>query len=308
MEKVIFDMPSDPEMFLAALSAVQAWRLEQDLQVTHILAQIDKIAAQNEDCFRAKSYPFGKYALICDNIGRHRKDTEARRYDISIHLSDSSFDIFRPAFGSGITFLDEYNPERDEWDLAFQFTLDRAWAVAASTEKHAAIAMGLLVGAEAKSLPDLSACVDYKEEKRIDVVLIPWGDTASYNAIVQYMFNNKPDMNFECQLRGTPSLWRIIHSDMVVGMRSEHTYIASALGKKVVELYPDDKYKRWLSKWDNPNYSMIYGKEFPASMIWRSMETLWEKPSIELDKTPRDLFSARGTMGGLSAGAVNREI
>lgn len=311
MEKVIFDMPSDPEMFLAALSAVQCWRVEQELQIEHTHDQIDKIQKQNEEAYRKGLYPFGKYALLCNQGNQYKKDAEKRQHDISIHLpSGGDFDIFRPAFGS-VTFVDDYKPERGDWDLAYQFTYEKAWAVAAPTEKHAAIAMGLLVGAETGSLPDLSAVervpVNLVSE-RIGVLLIPWGDTEGYKNIVHYLFGNKPDIRFEAGSAIDIRFWQVDNSDMVVGPRCAATYIASALGKKVVELYPDNKYKRWLSKWDNPNYSMIYGKTFPASQVWRAMETLWDRPMIDLTRAARTVFSQRSAMGGLSAGVVDKEL
>ena len=303
MEKVIFDMPSDPEMFLAALSAVQGWRTEQDLQIEHTLAQIDKVDKDNEQAYRNKAYPFGKYALLCNQSAKYRKDANDRRYDIYVHLPDRNYDIFRQAFGN-VTFVDEYNPKRGDWDLAFQFTEDKAWAVAATTEKHAAIAMGLLVGAEASSLPDLSAIQfdPSKVDRHIDVLFIDFGDM--WMVVQGYLAQNRPELVHDLYY----SIWDLFVADMVVGYRSAPTYIASALGKKVVELYPDNKYKRWLSKWDNPNYSMIYGKEFPASKIWRAMETLWERPQIELTKSSRTIYSPRSGMGGLSAGTVDRGL
>lgn len=298
MEKVIFDMPSDPEMFLAALSAVQSWRVEQELQIEHTLTQINKVEKDNETAYRQRVYPFGKYALLSNQVDKHRKDTDNRRHDISVHLPNASFDLFRPAFGK-VTFVDEYNPECGDWDLAYQFTEEKAWAIAEATEKHVAIAMGLLLGAESKSLPDLSG-ITFEEPKdyHVNVLFLDHGDTWLF--IDEYMRRNRPEVTYDWYFK----IDQLADADMVVGHRSAPTYIASALGKKVVELYPDDKYKRWLSKWDNPNYSMIYGKEFPASMIWRSMETLWERPTQAIDRTPRTILSPRNAMGGLSAGMV----
>ena len=110
--------------------------------------------------------------------------------------------------------------------------------------KHAAYACGVMLGlTEVETLVPLQS-----KETKFDLTFLPWGIKAT---------------NFICNLSIKFDGILInglepFQSKIVVGQRSIATYIASCMGKSVLELYSLEDYPReFLSKWDNPQYSML---------------------------------------------------
>jgi hypothetical protein len=311
MEKILFSMPSDGEAFLAALAAVQAWVREQEEQIANALAQIADVEQQTEAAYAEKKLTFGRYQMLLDQIKQSRDAQDARRWELFVHLFPS-FELFRPAFGEGVTFVTKglvegpHPPLRGAFDMVFQFDQDCAYELGKTTERHLAQSFGIMIGAETGSLPDLSDLEPafYEWEMVVsqpyDLLLLEHEGSSTVLGFVQ---KNHPNYEVHEMVADDPGIFGDVQdADMVVGPRSFATYLASALGKRVVELYPDDRYKRWLSKWDNPNYQMIFGKDFPPALVYRTMEQLWSRPAKELPKrTPQQLVRKRGALVGLAA-------
>lgn len=296
-------MPEDPEMFIAALVAVQGWKDEQQFQIDNALKEIANVQKQNDSGVASGKVTPSQYNNLNKQIAMYTDAQSERDYELHVFLPNHSWDFLTRAFGNATIHYDAYAPKRGEWDLAFRFDPERAKAIGTCSQRHATDAFGMLVGSGgAGSLPALDKA-EIDEGSSIDVLLMEFPES---DKIMEFLKTNKPEMNVYFMWKKHPLSFQTIgHSEMVVGPRSATTYLACSLSKRVVELYPDTDYKRWLSKWENPNYQMVYGKEFPAALVWRAMETLWDRPhSIRtvLGRESRMRMVPRTSAAGLAVG------
>ena len=306
MEKVAFVMPEDHEMFLAAMSAVQAWDAEMQFQMLNADKYLADIEQQNRQALREGKITQGQMIMICQTVDATRQmQCVDRQHELTIVLKDSSFDSFTPVFGKSQFLYGDFKAKRGEWDLVHRFDPQRAYKIAAVTERHAASAFGLIIGSEASSLPDLSqlGLENQPAKHTIDVLFAGrWPDRMQ---VVQFLADTHKGKWFELtDNTGLELLEKVYGADMVVGPRSAATYLAAIYGKRVVELYPDDRHKRWLSKWDSKNYRMVYGSEYPAALVWKAMEGLWARPSLVRSHTDHALIIRTGlrtSAAGLAA-------
>ena len=87
-DSILFGMPEDPEMFLAALATVQDY-----------VAQLKK------------------------QVKDRRKHGE---WFVAVHLV-KEFEFFKCCFPEEIVFVDEWNPVRGEWDYVYKFDAEVAY-------------------------------------------------------------------------------------------------------------------------------------------------------------------------------------
>lgn len=65
--------------------------------------------------------------------------------------------------------------------------------------------------------------------------------------------------------------------DIVIAERGAVTYMASCLNCYVIEVYPDTHHREWMSKWASEGYRMIYGVQDPSritELILHAMKDL----------------------------------
>jgi len=114
--------------------------------------------------------------------------------------------------------------------------------------KHIADLLGILLGAETSSLPDVSNLItEYKVAKRnwyvfnsLETLWEKFETSKKYNSFVEgKTFQEKTLLVFE--------------SCAIFGYSSYETYLACALKKPVIEIQKDQQ----LYKWSNPNYICI---------------------------------------------------
>ena len=303
-ERILFGMPSDPELFLAALAAVQGWRLEQDSQIAHGWAELQRITDDNDRMLAEKTIGLGKHQAMAVQITEARKRQTDREYVLTLYGDWNRYKWLQPAFGAGVHFTDVWDPQRLEWDLVYQFNETQARQVAGPTMRHAANAFGLLIGAGTITLPDLSAIEmgPYTDNVMISVLLLPW---EGRDEVVQMIRDYKPDLSYSCSDLSDPG--GLVLADMVVGPRSPCTYIAASMGRRVVEIYPDSDYKNWLAKWDAPNYAMLYGNA-PAGLVWRAMDGMWRRPARQLIRPEPTLKTVRTQLHGMPVGQIPAEL
>lgn len=238
-EKILLGMPEDFEMFLASLAAVQDYVYQQHRQ--------EELGAKSQE------------------------------WSVDVWLPDHEF--MKPAFPPEVNFVEDWNPRRGEYDLAYRFFPTVAYGLAARSDKHAAQAFGVLVGSDPGSLPDLSrvAAAGKAYQENVDVAVLP---IEQQHDIVEMLRKNKPELSVYVAnghgIFSADDVAMMASTRMVVGKRSDATYVASCFRDWVVELYPDDRHKKWLSKWTNKNYRMLYGRSFKAEQIWKTMEMLWQ--------------------------------
>jgi len=190
---------------------------------------------------------------------------------LAAHVPNRELDFLKPCFPEEMAFLDEWEPKRGEWDYCYRFDEEASYRLSIPTEQHVTTCFGIMVGADPAQLPDLSA-VKYELDSP-KAPLLRLMDFEGRDELAEIIDRHRPELGLtNC---GT---------EIVVGMRSFETYVAAALGKTVLELYPDDRHMKWLSKWTG-KYQMVYGDRFPVEYTWRALEGLLERYPIYVQQT-----------------------
>lgn len=279
MEQILFSMPEDKELFLAALAAVQSWKHEQKLQVENSEIQIKSILKEADTAYKRKRLSYGQFASLQNNAASLRQGITDRDYTLHIHMHQA-FNWLLPCFGN-VVLEHEFAPKREDWDLVYRFDRDVAYNFAKCTEKHVAMAFGQLIGADPFSAPDLTAIKGIQVTKR-DILLLDFPSAATIELFVKKNYPEKVCHHWpeSVPVNSIHGYNTVAESSMIIGPRGMATYLGCCLSKRVVELYSTDCYQRWLSKWDSPNYQMLYGDEIAPGVIWTAMESLWDRPLI----------------------------
>jgi hypothetical protein len=227
VEKLCFIMPSDPEIYLAAIAALQAYFEEYSKQDATRRFVVTAVTPSNLE-FLLNALP-----VPCNTL----------EPDATLCCSD--------------------------FDLVFEFNVEAAYKLSVKTEKHITQAFGLMLGTDAKSLPDLSPLVKIEQafgdvDEVIDAPLYVVYDLPLLTqAVVQLEVQQKLhplELRRNCMSKDAHARFcSVLRAPMVIGECSFETYVAAALGKTTVEFYPSYLHRRWLSKWSARSYQMIYG-------------------------------------------------
>jgi hypothetical protein len=164
---------------------------------------------------------------------------------------------------------------RGQFDLVYEFNPKRAYAMAKPTERHVSEVFAAPLGANAAVFPNMEAL--HKPyailQPTIDVLLQAFeGCSAVADWLTAHGKSYDTTNAVDIDPRGIGFL---LSFKMLVGPRSGMTYLAAALGLDVVELYPDDRHQRWVSKWSAAGYQMIYGSKLPPELVERAIEDVW---------------------------------
>lgn len=269
MERLLFGLPSDLEACLAATAAVQSFVAEQHKQMRRAEAQIVKFPLHIQNKLHAELLARTP-ELHLANLSAHWLLPAFAQFSYFDEVENKSYQVEYQVIQE-----EKYDAVRGKWEFAHCFDVETAYRLGAPTERHMAVAFSVMIGANAGAFPSLASIS--VPAPTIDVLLLA-NDWDGASKIAQFIESHHPELKFT----GTydPDLELISRAKMVVGLRSGWTYLASILRRKVVELYPNDRYKRWLSKWSNPNYRMIYGDTFAPELVWRSMEELWTRSDL----------------------------
>lgn len=238
IDKIFFQMPEDPEIFLAALTTIQAYLEDygKSNQTKQVVSREIYIGCREDFRFLLAALPSGEYRI---------------------------------------------NPVGHTYDLAFSFDVDAAYQFSLSTEKHISHAFGLMLGADPKPMPELSALVKGKSEDAGTVLLLNEDFRLAgllTDIYPEFEVRTLKDLPWSASTRFN----EVVKHSIVIGQRSFETYVAASLGKTVIEIYPPDTHRRWLSKWANRQYQMIYGDPGNVSpdMIVKALETTLCKSSV----------------------------
>ena len=202
--------------------------------------------------------------------------------EITLHSPNEKLDFLSPAFERpGEATLKEIRRDTvgltlDQFDQAVRFDPDLAYRQAVKTEKHVTQIFGMMVGSEPiKAIPDISSITDGITPNR-DIVVLPFPGSEQ---VYEFIVNNKPELDTECVSPRDVHYSQAFAGRLVVGVRSGMTYLAASAGRAVVEIYPTDQHRDWISKWSHPLYQMIYGNpgEVRPELVYRACEVMWKK-------------------------------
>lgn len=241
-EHMLFQFPTNPEMFLACIAVLQAYVEElRTGSLNGTPRNIEPVLHCAVD--QLWNLRFLQLTLDCQIVA-------------------SPFDLAPEAY--------------EQFELVHSFDGWHALQMCTKVDKHATQALGILLGAEVKSLPDLTML--WADKAELPSILIT---SEELPKLEEYCLNAgwivttyKPDIGIEARL------YAAMCAHVVVGLRGPETYAAAAAGRYVLELYPAEDYpKQWLSKWACRTYRMIYGtrEKLTSEMAWRSLDLLLKK-------------------------------
>jgi len=167
----------------------------------------------------------------------------------------------------------------DGFDQVVKFDPELAYKLSLTTEKHVTQIFGIMVGSDpVKVVPDISSVVG-NIKPDCDIMLLPFSGS---DRVDEFLCNNRPELNVQIEpsVVWADSSWRVaLRGKLLVGVRSGLTYLAAAAGLAVVEIYPTDCHRNWMSKWSSMNYQMIYGNpgDVQPDLVYRAIEAMWKR-------------------------------
>jgi hypothetical protein len=244
MDKLLFRMPADPEAFIGALSVVQNY--------------IGQVHRQAE---------------------LQRRATE---YELHLDIPNKDLLFLIQHVGNWEPWTGGWPPKRSLLDYVFEFDVESAYQLSLANEISMVQAFSIQAGAMAPDFPKLEF-KGLRPEPVIDTSDVLVADMMGYYNDVSALF---PDgkLGFVGGHFSEHELRPVLAHKMVLGNRSPWTYLAAILGKAVVEIYPADKHKGWLPKWENPNYVMLYG-EPTAELVLRTVKRVWDHIPVSISAT-----------------------
>jgi hypothetical protein len=201
------------------------------------------------------------------------------RAEVTLHSPSESLDFLVPTIWDGLDVIvhdvirDTSGLTLGEFDQVVKFDPVIAYEQSCVTEKHVVQMFGMMVGSDpVKVLPDVSSVTDKMQFNPTDILLYNFSGSEE---VREFLLNNRPDLKITLSLDDEELI--ALQAHLVVGVRSGATYLAASAGRAVIEIYPTDKHRNWLSKWTNPCYQMIYADEPPATLVYRAVETIWKR-------------------------------
>src|ERR1035437_190898 len=161
------------------------------------------------------------------------------------------------------------------FDQTVKFDPELAYKLSLKTEKHVTQVFGMMIGSDPfKVLPNID-CITEEFHAECDILVLPF---VGSEVVLDFLLNNKPEL--VVKHASSDLFWQAaLRPRLLVGVRSGLTYLAAAAGRAVVEIYPTDCHRNWLSKWGATMYQMIYGNpgEVSPELVYRAVEAMWKK-------------------------------
>lgn len=221
-EAVLFYMPRDTELFLAALAAVEAYDYLRDLENTYATVHGGMIS---------------EYVIYLMAPEMYLPFIDTSRFTVLHGVFDRSFPL----------------------DVEVHMDVDRATNLACTTKRSLVEGFALMIGGDLRTIfPTMVATPGIQSNK---ILLLDrcsvWAEK-SWDELHKLMISNFGD--FEIVLES--SSWAdpvatIGTYAAVIGVRSATTYLAAAKKKMVIEL-STGAYPNWLGKFEDPYYTMIF--------------------------------------------------
>jgi hypothetical protein len=167
-------------------------------------------------------------------------------------------------------FVQPVQPYISDPDVEFVFNVAAARKLATATNRHVTDAFGIMLGVDQP--PRVPHLTPAKPATK-DLLLLRVPEWPGRNEFLEFISINKQaaivtqiDL-VDC----TPEI--VADHRIVVGARSEWTYLARAYGQFVVEFYGDEK-RSWLDK--TGGYALLSGpvSGYTSSLVWRYVRDL----------------------------------
>jgi len=226
-------------------------------------------------------------AAVCA-LQDYFKWLERRSIDakLTVHCPNSELEFMVPAIvdGGGAVIEnvvhDTSGLTLDGFDQAVKFDPELAYHLSMKTEKHITQVFGMMIGSEPmKPFPNLD-CIVQGVVPDCDIIVLPFPGS---EVVFDFLCNNRPELDVQIttctEIEAETDKWQTgLRGRLVVGVKSGLTYLAASAGRAVVEIYPVNLHRNWLSKWGAPMYQMIYGnpEDVRPDLVFRAIEAMWK--------------------------------
>jgi hypothetical protein len=165
----------------------------------------------------------------------------------------------------------------ERYEQAVNFDPLMAYKIGMIGEKHVTQVFGMMVGSDPmKVLPDISSVVG-EIEPQCDIVVFPF---PGQEVLFDLLYNNMPELNLQsCTREDADTRFSALRGKLIIAARSGVTYLAASANRAVVEIYPQNQHRNWVSKWANPHYQMIYGNpgDVTPELVFRAVQAVWRR-------------------------------
>jgi len=171
------------------------------------------------------------------------------------------------------------NLSRSEWACVIDLrTPTRALELGATAGKHVTDAWGIMFGASPRVIAELGfMSIWIPKEKEWDILVDAELDEPV--VLMEWINQNFPDAKTDfvqlSRVRYSEMFDKLGSTRMYVGRRSASTYLAAMMKIPLVEYYPDDFPRTFLSKPARPDYRVFFG-DGRAINLWVGVQELWQ--------------------------------
>lgn len=243
-DRVLIRMPDSLELFLAATSVVHNYVVQQTRQIL-------------------------------------QGQKQAEGFRVTVELGHEEQFFFLPLFPHlNITLRGWPQLKRQNWECVLDMrTTDRAFNLAQAQQKHLTEMWGVLYGASPGKVPELGTMKAKLGQPPFDILIDEEMECAW--VLRRFFESNYPDLLVRLKKVNGQRAFQIFediqNTRMYIGKRSAATYLTAMMGKKLVELYPNDWPLWFLSKDKNDSYRVLYGDTFTPEMVWCECTELVEE-------------------------------
>lgn len=231
-----------------------------------------------------------------------QKGMRPKNYEVTFRM-DERFKFFEPC----LKVVKDNNPlfdytgwdelRRGDFDCFMEFDVERAWEATKLSAKHITEAFGILIGSSPSSRYPLQSNklikpVENKVKEPCSVSLLQWTDSIYETQKFQkFLADNYPQLNIhlvEVESEDPEIVFDYTKNfDVVVGRSTAcgTTYAAAALGKALIEIFPNQKEATLYNNFDLEVYQQVIGTEVSAEVMWTAWESKW--PDIERSFTTK---------------------
>lgn len=248
MDRVCFTMPMNTRDFMVAMAVAQDYQLQ--------------LALGSEKQFREKNYEV-----------TFRMQERFKYFEPCLRVMKDNIPIF------DYSGWDELR--RGDFDCFIDFDTERAYEATKLIGNHMTEALGIIIGASPHKYPQLGALNLTRSENTYDVCILLWSNKKA-GQFRDFIENNYPQLSIvyaNPEETDPEKLMDVNRFSAVIGPVCAYTYAAAALGKALIEIFPDQKQATLYGNFDLPIYQQVIGEQVSAEVMWSAWEQKW--PEIE---------------------------
>lgn len=232
--------------------------------------------------------------------------------EVTVLTLDDYVKVIYERIGIPVTVITEEPADEEEWEMVFEFNINKAWNVAMPTRRTSVQAYAIMLGVQPDGLlPIYQVPEERKQEAEAGLVLLqPYSRSCSswtnepankrwhdeswawvYERFSRYVGEEKVKVVGGLKdylIPGIPESahWFGRHLDEIAAAQGKAAFVltidtgpshlAASQKAKMLELYPQCLPAQWMGKVMNPNYRMIYSRpqDLSKEFVWQQVEKM----------------------------------